>query len=157
MRRALRAVVTLAAAGVMGVAGAGAAQASAYGASAITPFTYTASDGATKSVPYGCALIHSISGEGVSITAQTATVDCAGWAAMRDRLFCDVRVVFTFTDTSGRTVDQEDDQLAGCRTLGIRLSNPEMPIDVEPGRACVKLYVNGEKTVRATSCHVISS
>lgn len=157
MRRALRAVVTLAAAGIMGVAGAGAAQASAYGASAITPFSYTAPDGATKSVPYGCALIHSISGEGVDITAQTATVDCAGWAAMRDKLFCDVKVVFVYTDTAGNLVDSETQRLSGCRTLGIRLSNPSMPLEVEPGRACVKLSVNGESTTRATSCHVISS
>lgn len=157
MRRALRAVMTLAAAGVMGVAGAGAAQASAYGASAITPFSYTAPSGAAKSVPYGCALIHSISGEGVSISAQTATVDCAGWAAMQDSLFCDVRVSFVFTSTSGAVVDQRDASLSGCRTLGIRLSNPHAPLEVSPGRACVKLYVNGERTARATSCHVVSS
>lgn len=157
MRRAIRAVVTLAAAGVMGVAGAGAAQASAYGASAITPFTYTA-NGTTKSVPYGCALVHSIAGNGTSITAQTATVDCAGWAAMRDALFCDVRISFVLTDTSGNQQrEPEQATLSGCRTLGIRLSNPDMPTEVQPGRACVKLYVNGERTARATSCHVISS
>ncbi|TNM68759.1 hypothetical protein FHN55_05995 [Streptomyces sp. NP160] len=157
MRRALRAVVTLAAAGALGVAGAGAAQASAYGASPIAPFSYTTSTG-IKSVPYGCALIHSITGEGVNITAQTATVDCAGWAAMRDKLFCDARVVFTFTNTAGRkSAPTEVDKLSGCRTLGIRLTNPTMPVDVTPGRACVTLYVNGEDVARATSCHVISS
>lgn len=157
MRRATRAVMTLAAAGVMGVASAGAAQASAYGASPIQPFSYTTSAGAAKSVPYGCALVHSVIGEGTNITAQTASVDCAGWAAMRDGLFCDVRVSFVFTDTAGRSTDPVSQTLSGCRTLGIRLSNPDMPVDVEPGRACVKLYVNGERSARATSCHVISS
>lgn len=156
MRRALRAVMTLAAAGVMGVAGAGAAQASAYGASPIAPFSYTDStSGLDRSVPYGCALIHSISGAGTDITAQTAMVDCAGVAAMRNGLFCNVRVNFTFTSADGRLLEQERASLPGCRTLGIRLTNTDMPLEVEPGRACVTLSVDGVK--RATSCHVVSS
>ncbi|MGQ7294995.1 hypothetical protein [Quadrisphaera sp. KR29] len=147
--------MTLAAAGVLGVTSAGAAQASAYGASPIAPFSYTdATSGLTRSVPYGCVLIHKISGTGTSITAQTATVDCAGVAAMRNGLFCDVRVDFTYTDLTGRSETHHKASLPGCRTLGIRLTNTDMPDEVDAGRACATLYVARER--RASSCHVIS-
>ncbi|PWJ53020.1 hypothetical protein SAMN06264364_11537 [Quadrisphaera granulorum] len=157
MRRALRTLMTLAVAGALGVAGAGAAQASAYGASPISPFSYQDDSGATKSIPYGCALIHSVIGEGINITAQTASVDCAGLAAMRSGLFCDVKIVFTFTSAQGRTKTLDTQRLSGCRTLGIKLSNEELPADVDPGKTCVRLFVNGETSPRASSCHIISA
>lgn len=155
MRRALRALLTLAAAATFGIAGAGAANASAYGVTPLPSFSYQDSTGATRSVPYGCVLIHSVIGEGLNITAQNASVDCAGIAAMRSGLLCDVVVDFTFRPLGGRTEPLDTDALSGCRTLGIKASNADVPKDFDTGgKLCAKLSVSGKAVT--TSCHVVS-
>ncbi len=153
MPRALRALLTLVVAGVLGVAGAASASASATGASTIAPFTYTEPSGVVRSVPRGCVLIHSIVGDGRDLTQQTANVDCAGVAAMRGGLFCDVTVVFTFRGDDGTSTSKEA-STTGCRTLGVRVYNPGMPVVVgADGIYCARLVV-GDRT-RSTSCHVV--
>jgi len=155
MRRVPRVLLTLAAAATFGIAGAGAASASAYGVTPLPSFSYPDSAGATRSVPYGCVLIHSVIGEGLNITAQNASVDCAGIAAMRSGLLCDVVVDFTFRPLGGRTETLDTDALSGCRTLGIKASNVKVPKDFDTGgKLCARLSVS-EKTV-TTSCHVVS-
>ena len=155
MRRVLRALLTLAAAATLGIAGAGAANASAYGVTPLPSFSYQDSTGATRSVPYGCVLIHSVVGEGLQISAQYASVDCAGIAAMRSGLLCDVKVEFTFRPLSGRPETLSTATLPGCRTLGIKASNRELPpAFATGGKICAKLSVSDEPVT--TSCHVVS-
>lgn len=156
MRRVLRALLTLAAAATFGVAGAGAANASAYGVTPLPSFSYQDATGATRSVPYGCVLIHSVIGEGLNITAQNASVDCAGIAAMRSGLLCDVEVDFTFRPLSGGLERLDRGSIAGCRTLGIKTSNADVPKDFTTGgKLCATLSVAGDYVTR--SCHVVSS
>jgi len=155
MRRVLRVLLTLAAAATFGTAGAGAANASAYGVTPLPAFSYEDSTGATRSVPYGCVLIHSVIGEGLNITAQNASVDCAGIAAMRSGLLCEVEVDFTFRPLGGTPKTLDSDVLSGCRTLGLKASNAEVPQDFKTGgKLCAKLTVS-DRTV-TTSCHVVS-
>ena len=155
MRRALRALLTLAAAATLGIAGAGAANASAYGVTPLPSFSYQDSTGATRSVPYGCVLIHSVIGEGLNITAQNASVDCAGIAAMRSGLLCEVDIEFTFRPLAGGVERLHRDSLSGCRTLGIKASNTEVPKDfLTGGKLCATLSVSGGYVTR--SCHVVS-
>jgi hypothetical protein len=155
MRRVLRALLTLAAAATLGIAGAGAANASAYGVTPLPSFSYEDPTGATRSVPYGCVLIHSVIGEGLTITAQNANVDCAGIAAMRSGLLCDVEVSFTFRPLSGSTERLDTATLPGCRTLGLKTSNAEAAQTFTTGgKLCATLTVS-KKTV-TTSCHVVS-
>lgn len=155
MRRVLRVLLTLAAAATLGTTGAGAANASAYGVTPLPAFSYTDSAGTTRSVPYGCVLVHSVIGEGLNITAQNASVDCAGIAAMRSGLLCDVEVEFTFRPLSGGVERLDRSKTSGCRTLGIKASNDDVPQTFKTGgKLCATVSVTDQ--VVARSCHVVS-
>ncbi|MFE7812515.1 hypothetical protein ACFU5P_11195 [Streptomyces sp. NPDC057433] len=154
-RRSVRGV--LAAAAVLGLTvggplgAAGPAHAGALGSTAIGTFTYELR-GATVKVPVGCFLTHRIDGSGKEVSGQLAGVDCVGAAATFSR-FCNWRIDFAYADTNDRTYrtargathaecDGAPLRRAGARTLPTY------------GKACAKLFVNGEP--RAAQCHYIT-
>ena len=64
-------------------------------------------------------------------------------------------VDFFFRPTSGGQEPLDSDPHSGCRTLGIKASNAEVPQDFKTGgKICAKLTVSGKPVT--TSCHVVS-